>query len=651
MADTGPSESGDKAPSRLDVIDLAHLAIQSLPYGVLIADRSGRILLANREVERQFGYRLDELKGQPIEMLVRESTQAAHVAHREAFAAHPETRPLHGRCLTGRRRNASDFPLEIGLYPVESDNGLLVLTLIRDLDAKVFPTEGEFERFVADRAAHFINLPSGKVNEAMLDMLREVVLALGIDRGTLLEIRGTELMNPVRWTRPGLPEGLPSLSDARERFPWVFESFDRNETTCFSSVDQIQNPSDRESFTSLGIKSGILVPLWVQGELVGAANFFTLRAERTWPADVVSRLHLVGSVLGTTLARRQADTALQTALADVERLKDQLQGENLYLRSEVRELRGTTRLVDNSAAVRKLLRQVRQVAPTDTSVLLTGETGTGKELLAELIHELSARRGHAMVRVNCAALPPTLLESELFGREKGAYTGADSMQIGRFELANESTLFLDEIGDLPADAQVKLLRVLEQRTIERLGNSRTIRVNVRVIAATNRDVEQLVGEGRFREDLYYRLNVFPLRVPPLRERVEDIPGLVWHFVGEISAALGKRITAIPKDSMTALQRYAWPGNVRELRNVIERAIIVGTGPQLTITPPVPAAAGPLHAPVKLTDVEREHIRRVLERSLWRIRGPGGAAEQLGMKPTTLETRMAKLGLTRPVPEP
>ena len=306
----------------------------------------------------------------------------------------------------------------------------------------------------------------------------------------------------------------------------------------------------------------------------------------------------------------------------------------------------TSAIVGRSAAVRRVRDQIEQVAATDSTVLLLGETGTGKELFATQIHELSARRSREMVRVNCAAIPSTLMESELFGRERGAFTDAVARRIGRFELANHSTIFLDEIGDLPSDVQVKLLRVLEERQIERLGNPTSIEVNVRIVAATHRDLEQRIADGTFREDLFYRLNVFPIRVPPLRERAEDIPLLVWRFVEHYSKLLGKRIDTIPADNMARLQQYSWPGNIRELRNAVERAMIVATGSQLTIPVPTgtPAAR---QCSAKLIDVQKEHIRGVLEASRWRIRGAGGAADQLGLRPTTLETRMAKLGLTRP----
>src|SRR5262249_39361131 len=280
--------------------------------------------------------------------------------------------------------------------------------------------------------------------------------------------------------------------------------------------------------------------------------------------------------------------------------------------------------------------------------LLFGETGRGKELSARQIHQLGARHLRPMVKVNCAAIPAPLIESELFGREKGAFTGALSKQMGRFELADHSTIFLDEIGDLSTDIQVKLLRVLEEKEIERLGSPRAIRVDTRIIAATHRNLEQRVAEGSFREDLYYRLNVFPIHVPPLRERAEDIPLLVWRFVEEFSRAFGKRIDAISQENMAALQQYSWPGNIRELRNVVERAMITASAGQLTIPVPEPSAASTRRS-VKLIDVEREHILGVLESTRWRIRGRAGAAGQLGLKPTTLETRMAKLGLKRPAP--
>ena len=286
------------------------------------------------------------------------------------------------------------------------------------------------------------------------------------------------------------------------------------------------------------------------------------------------------------------------------------------------------------------------MAPTDSAVLIFGETGTGKELIARTIHDLSKRRARPMVKVNCAAMPATLIESELFGREKGAYTGALSREIGRFELADRSTIFLDEIGEMPVELQAKLLRVLQDGEFERLGSSRTLRVDVRVIAATNRDLQAAVKEGRFRQDLYYRLSVFPIQIPPLRNRREDIQALVWHLLRDQCARMGRDVKSIHHATLKAFQQYSWPGNVRELRNLIERYLILNPGPVFRAEVPemgeTPAPAGQ-----QLDEVERLHIVQVLQRTRWRIRGKGGAGEHLGLKPTTLEARMKKLGIVRP----
>jgi len=326
-------------------------------------------------------------------------------------------------------------------------------------------------------------------------------------------------------------------------------------------------------------------------------------------------------------------------------LKQRLERENIYLREEVRLLVDHTDIVGQSVGIRKVLSQAEQVAKTDSTVLLVGETGTGKELLARAIHSMSLRKHRPLVTVNCASLPPTLIESELFGRERGAYTGAMTKMIGRFEIADGSTLFLDEIGELPLELQSKLLRVLEDGTFERLGSTRPVRVNVRIIAATNRDIARDVKEGRFRKDLYYRLNVFPIEVPPLRERPEDIPLLVRAFVREFQKRMGKEIESIPTKTMQALQSYAWPGNVRELRNVIEHAMILSKGKSLVVHVPKRAS---LVAGVtgNLEDMERTHIMAVLEKTGWRIAGQGGAAEVLGLKRTTLQAKMKKLGIKR-----
>jgi transcriptional regulator with GAF, ATPase, and Fis domain len=306
-------------------------------------------------------------------------------------------------------------------------------------------------------------------------------------------------------------------------------------------------------------------------------------------------------------------------------------------------------IVGNSDRLRKVIAKAEQVAATDSTVLILGETGTGKELLARYVHDISKRSARPFITTNIAAIPGTLLESELFGREKGAYTGAMTRQAGRFELADGGTLFLDEIGEMPLETQAKLLRVLQSGELERLGSTRTQKVNVRVIAATNRKLPELIKTGDFREDLYYRLNVFPITLPPLRERTEDIPLLVWSFVRELSERMGKPIDRIRKQDLEALGSYGWPGNVRELRNLVERSMILASGPELAMELPEEegsAEAGPAGESRTLREVQRQHIVRVLASTKGRLRGAGGAAAVLDMKPTTLYSLMERLGIER-----
>jgi len=359
-------------------------------------------------------------------------------------------------------------------------------------------------------------------------------------------------------------------------------------------------------------------------------------------ASAVRTKRLLGATIDVT-ERKSAEGELRRSYEEVSRLKHQLELENAYLMSEHQLLHGGGRIVGESPAIMEVLGLVEQVAPTGTTVLIEGETGTGKELVAQRIHELSPRSGRPLVKVNCAALPSTLVESELFGREKGAYTGAVSREAGRFEIADGATLLLDEIAELPFELQSKLLRVLEEGQFERVGSPRTLTTDARVIAATNRDLETEVEAGRFRRDLFFRLAVFPIRVPPLRERRGDVPLLVWAMVQELSAKMNRAIETIRSADMERLQAYDWPGNVRELRNVVERAIILSTGPTLKISPPAAATANGKSL-VTLDEAQRRHIVKVLETVGGRIKGEGGAAALLGTKPATLRSRMQRLGI-------
>ena len=344
--------------------------------------------------------------------------------------------------------------------------------------------------------------------------------------------------------------------------------------------------------------------------------------------------------------RKTMEARIQSQLEEIQHLKHQLEQENIYLRDEIMLHQGHEGIIARSRDMKQILAQVEQVAGTDATVLISGETGTGKELLARRIHTLSRRKDRALVTINCAVLPPTLIESELFGREKGAYTGALTRMAGRFEVADRSTLFLDEIGELPLDLQAKLLRVLEEGRFERLGSTKALKVDVRIIAATNRDLSQEVAAGRFRSDLYYRLSVFPISIPPLRERTEDIPPLVWTFVKRNEKKMGKRVERIPRRNMEALKRYAWPGNARELRNIVEHAMITASGEILDLHPP-DRQSEVASSPGTLEEVDRRHILSVLNRTGWRVTGQNGAAEILGLKRTTLQAKMNKLGIKRP----
>jgi len=504
-----------------------------------------------------------------------------------------------------------------------------------------------FEALLTDLSAHFVSVPAEAVDRAIEEAQARIGEALGLDGSVLVQWQGDGDAVQVThaWTAPGCAASS-TLTPAE--YPWVVQALLQGEVVSFAAVEDLPAGAacDQAAFRAGGQKSLVAFPLTSTAGVFGALAFGTLAAARTWPAILVQRLQLLGDIVANALGRCQSEQALRRALEDVTRLTKQLEAENAYLREAAQFPAQPSGIVGKSPALKRALSQVDRVAPTDAAVLLLGETGTGKELLAQLIHRRSPRRDHAMVKLNCAALAPTLIEAELFGREKGAYTGALTRQAGRFEVAHGSTIFLDEIAELPLELQVKLLRVLEDGQFERIGSTKTLTVDARLIAATNRDLAGLVAQGAFREDLYYRLNVFPIAVPPLRERAGDIPLLVWTFAKQFGEALGKPVDRIPEETMDALQRYSWPGNVRELRNVIERAVILAESSTLRV-PLAPPPGSPADRPRTLADAERQHILAALHKTGWRIRGPDGAAQLLGVKPTTLESRLKKLGIERP----
>jgi transcriptional regulator with GAF, ATPase, and Fis domain len=512
----------------------------------------------------------------------------------------------------------------------------------------------EFDQVIAELAASLIHVPVEAIDAQIVQTLATVGALLGADRASVIEHVPAErtFTRSHRWVRAGTSG--PPVTFPEEMFPWVLARVIRGrELVTVTRLDDLppEAARDRASLEHFGAESGALAPMVVEDRVVGMLVFGATSARR-WSPDLVARLRLVGEIISSALGRRDTERALRATLAENEQLRERLEAENLYLKAELGEARDFGEIVGRSAVLQRALDKVGLVADTDAPVLLLGETGTGKELLARAIHSHGRRAPQPFIAVNCAALPSTLIESELFGHEKGAFTGANQAKPGRFELADRGTLLLDEIGDLEPALQTKLLRVLEDGEIQRLGATVTRKVDVRIIAATNRDLRRDTREGRFRSDLYYRLAVFPIDLPPLRDRREDIPLLVWHFIQSRHRALNRTITKIPRAVMAALQANDWPGNVRELQNVIERAMILSRGSVLRVD----EVLGPVaevqdearrRAPAEsLQDVERSHILRVLVGCRWTIEGRGQAAERLGLNPSTLRNRMRKLGIRR-----
>ncbi|RJR48835.1 MAG: AAA family ATPase [Desulfobacteraceae bacterium] len=505
-----------------------------------------------------------------------------------------------------------------------------------------------FEELISGLSATFINLPPEKIGTEIEAGLRRIGEFLDADRCALMRhtAEGEQMGVHYSWISERLDPGqdiFPSRT-AKQLLDLLF----KGKTFVFRRPDDI--PEDwvdlREFVFRAGVKSAIIIPLKVAGRLLGGFTIDSFGVETYWPEELVPRLKFVVDVFANALARKQAGEVLNKTLSELARLKNQFEADCTYLRNEIKLEHNFEEIIGRSYALRNILLEVEKVAPTDATVLILGETGTGKELFARAIHHASSRKDRPMVKVNCAALPSNLIESELFGHVRGAFTGAHCTQAGRFELANMGTLFLDEIAELPLELQPKLLRVIQEGEFERLGNPHSMKVDVRIIAATNRDLEREVQNGRFRKDLWFRLNVFPVTVPPLRERTEDVPVLVNWFVRKFNRKHAKSIKRVSRSTMTALEKYSWPGNVRELENAIERAVVISQNDILTVD--LPKTSGvPHECLVTLEEIERAHISRVLQRTKWRVAGPNGAAIILGTHPNTLRARMKKLGINRP----
>jgi len=525
---------------------------------------------------------------------------------------------------------------------VESD-------LRKELEAR-----SSFETMLAEISSGFINMPADKVDQGIQDAQRRVCECLHLDRSTLWQLSGKEPGAFLLTHMHQIPGG-PQVTDhvqAKEHFPWSAEMISAGETVVISKLSDFPPEAirDVESFRMHGTKSTVLVPLSVGvGKVIGAMSFATTAEERNWSKLFVNRLYLVAQVFTNVLTRKRANEELLQAVSEIERLKEQLEAENIYLREDIKMELNFDEIIGQSDALRYVLYRVEQVAVTDATVLIQGETGTGKGVIAHAIHSRSPRKDRPLITVNCAALPANLIESELFGREKGAFTGSHARQIGRFEVADRGTILLDEIGELPLDLQAKLLRVIQDGEFERLGSPHTMKVDVRIIVSTSRNLREEINKGSFREDLYYRLNVFPISIPPLRQRPDDVPLLVDHFVKKFSRKMGRDIKTIPREVMKALQDYDWPGNIRELEHVIERAIITTKGSVLRLAEKFDFSMtfNGKDGLLSITDVERDHILKILKKTDWRIEGNRGAASLLDLNPSTLRSRMQKLGIARP----
>ena len=524
------------------------------------------------------------------------------------------------------------------------------LTTLRQTEAALAQRR-RFQELVADVSTRLVTAPDERAAAIVQDCMRQVCELVEADRSTLfwLDLESDAISIEYMWG----PESDGIGTTTMDQFP-NFAALHKASSAV--RIDDVPNmpdeyATDKENLQRYGLKSFLALPLVVGGETVGGMTCGRLKQQKPWGEQVVQDLTVFAELFANYVLRLKSRQALDDALQQLTKAKDRLEAENVYLRHEIELTHGFDEIIGRSEAVLHSLQLVEQVAPTKTPVLIMGETGTGKELIARAIHELSDRCDRPLVKVNCAALPANLIESELFGHEKGAFTGADGAKRGRFDLAHGSTLFLDEIGEIPIELQAKLLRVLQEGEFDRLGGSKTIKVDVRLVVATNRDLAEAVRDGEFRSDLYYRINTFPILLPALRDRGDDIELLAQHFVRMHAPRLGRDVTEISAQMMNQLNRYAWPGNVRELEGVVQRALISSSGPVLSLAAPLMSDESVEeldNVPVSdLKLIEREHIVAVLEDAKWKISGDAGAAARLGIPPSTLRSKMKKLSIVRP----
>ena len=516
----------------------------------------------------------------------------------------------------------------------------------------------KFQKLVADVSTHLVTTPDDQASDAIRECIGRIATFFEVDRAMMFWVddRADEKVSVVSvWSRPGINPFGGTLSIDKYPFLWKKIADNRDIVRIDSVAGLPDNMAvERQNLFNNDLKSLLILPLVIEDEIVGGMTLGCVVEEKLWSDQLVSDVSVFVDVLANSMLRFKSKRALADALDGLRHATNRLEAENVYLREEVERRQGFDEIVGECSAVLRCLHQVDQVADTRIPVLILGETGTGKELIARAIHEHSDRRSRPLVKVNCAALPANLIESELFGHEKGAFTSADSKKRGRFDLADGTTLFLDEIGEIPIELQAKLLRVLQEGEFERLGGTKTIRVDVRLVVATNRDLGAAVQNGEFRSDLFYRINTFPIELPPLRDRGDDIDLLAHHFVKLHAKRLGRDVQEISSEMMRQLRAYSWPGNIRELDGIIQRALISNSGPVVNLVEPLVSGIDDRETPriisstiADLKLVEREHIVAVLDQARWKISGDKGAATKLGIPPSTLRSKMKKLGIVRP----
>ena len=545
---------------------------------------------------------------------------------------------------------------------LELISNIVANALLRIKNQDLLDERLEFEALLSELSAAFITPPHDPDSEIKV-WLERIGKLLKIDRCRCIPFDATKdrlnatdfsnkfklFANCISWTEDNISSEPYQILP--QKLPWVISKMLGKELVHFSHVENLPENAevDRNTFSKFKVKSCLLLPMISDDIVIGVLSFDSLRSNYSWPDHLVQRLKLVGEILVNALSRKRSDESLHKALKEIKQLKDNIEAERNYLKEEINTEHNFEYIIGHSAALKEALNKVKQVAPTDTTALILGETGTGKELFVRAVHHASRRKDKLLIKVNCATLPRSLIESELFGHEKGAFTGAMQKKLGRFELAHGATLFLDEIGELPLDLQAKLLRVIQEGEFERLGGTKTIKVDVRIIAATNRNLKEEVAKGAFRQDLWYRLNVFPITIPPLRQRKNDVPDLARWFIKKTGKKLGRTISHVAAETIQELEAYHWPGNVRELENVIERAIINSAGDTLRLPDEFGRTKGDNQALAEvkpLVEIERDYITRVLNLKNGRVSGPNGAALVLGLHPETLRSRMKKLGITR-----